>query len=163
MARDRRQEGVRQFWKWTLLLAPFGLSTSIDLGVRDYRSWTLEQLALATAYLLGPNEPMLAGEVSIYDLFDSWTRGPAVAVTAKHVVVFRLDHTDGQPRSIALAALLTDVKMEARSRVFQYLWPALMVWGWNRPFAINGYRGAFEPEPVLDVWRRAANRPVSTN
>jgi hypothetical protein len=30
--------------------------------MRDYRSWTLEQLALATAYLLGPDEPMLAGE-----------------------------------------------------------------------------------------------------
>jgi hypothetical protein len=142
--------------------ALLGFTPSVDFGIRDYRSWTLEQLALATVYMLGPDEPMLAGEVSIYDLFDSWARGLAVAVTAAHVLVFRIDHVEGQPRSVALAARLTDAKIEARSRVFGYLWPALVVSGWNGRWTINGYRSVFEPEPVLDAWRKAANGAVST-
>jgi hypothetical protein len=36
-------------------------------ALRDYRSWKLEQVALATAYLLGPHEAMLAGETSLLD------------------------------------------------------------------------------------------------
>ncbi len=34
-------------------------------ALRDYRLWTLEQLAATTAYQLGPNEPMLAGEATL--------------------------------------------------------------------------------------------------
>ena len=163
MARDRRQKGRRLFWASAFPLALLGFNPSIDLGLRDYRSWTLEQLALATAYLLGPDQPMLAGEVSIYDLVDSWARGLAVAVTAAHVLVFRIDHVEGQPRSVALAARLTDVRIEARSGVFGYLWPALVVSGGNGRWTINGYgRRVFEPEPVLDAWRKAANGTAST-
>jgi hypothetical protein len=51
----------------------------------------MEQLALAAAYLLGPDEPMLAGEMSRYDVWDGWARNLAVAVTAAHVIVFRID------------------------------------------------------------------------
>ena len=159
MARDRRQEGRLLFW--ALLPSQLG-ELRITVGARDYRSWTLEQLALATVYMLGPHEPMLAGEVMIYDLVDSWARGLAVAVTAAHVVVFRIDHVDGQPRSVALAARLTDVRIAARSGVFGYLWPALVVSGWNGRWTIWGYRGAFEPEHLLDVWRKAAKGAVST-
>jgi hypothetical protein len=49
----------------------------------DYRAWTLEQLALATAYLLGPDEPMLAGETTMFGSFwlGTVTRDRPVAVT----------------------------------------------------------------------------------
>jgi hypothetical protein len=36
-------------------------------ALRDYRSWRLEQVVLATAFLLGPDEAMLAGETSLSD------------------------------------------------------------------------------------------------
>jgi hypothetical protein len=161
-ARDLKHQGRRQFWAYAFPSALLGLTPSVDLGAREYRAWTLEQLALATVFLLGSDEPMLAGEVSIYDLVDSFARGLAVAVTRAHVLVLRIDHVDGQPRSVALAARLTDVKMEARSGMFGRLWPALVVSGWNGPWTINGYRGAFEPEPVLAAWRNAVNRTVRT-
>ncbi|HEV2217399.1 MAG TPA: hypothetical protein VGV88_07485 [Candidatus Dormibacteraeota bacterium] len=157
LARDLRKKGRQLFWAF----APIG-PLQFTVGAREYRSWTLEQLTVATAYMLGPDEPMLAGEVMIYDLVDSWARGLAVAVTAAHVVVFRIDHVDGQPRSVALAARVTDVRIWAHSGVFGYLWPALVVTGWNGRWTIWGYRGAFEPANLLDVWRKAANGPVST-
>jgi hypothetical protein len=159
VARGRRRESRLLFW--ALLPSQLG-ELRITVGARDYRSWTLEQLALATAYLLGPDEPMLAGEVMIYDLVDSWSRGLAVAVTAAHVVVFRIDHVEGQPRSVVLAARLTDVRITARSGVFGYLWPALVVSGWNGRWTIWGYRSAFEPEQLLDAWRKAAKGAVGT-
>ena len=46
--------------------------------------------------------------------------------------------------------------------MFGRLWPALVVGGWNGPWTINGYRGAFEPEPVLAAWRKAVDRAVKT-
>jgi hypothetical protein len=156
-ARDLRTRGKRRFWALVLPLGLLGLTPAQNLGARDYRSWTLDQLALATAYLLPPDEPMLAGEVSMYDVLDTWTRDLAVAVTAAHVLVFRIDWVDGQPRSIALVARPSDVKIESPSGMFGYLWPALVVSGWNGRWTIHGYRGAFEPESVLHAWRKAAN------
>ena len=162
VARDRRKEGRRVFWKHMFIVGLLGLTPSVDLGVREYRSWTLEQLALATSYLLGPDEPMLAGEVSIYDVLDSWSRGLAIAVTAVHVLVFWIDSVGGQPRTLKLAARLRDVRMERFPKVFEFLGPALFVSGWNGRWTINGYKGAFDPEPVLDAWRKAANRASTT-
>lgn len=162
VARDRRREGQRIFWKSLFPLALLGLTPSVGLGVRDFRLWTLEQLAQATTYLLGLDEPMLAGEVSMHDLWDSWTRDLAVAVTAAHVLVFRIDSVDGQPRWIALVARPTDVKIEFRTGVFGRLWPALEVSGWNGRWTINGFHGEFNPGLVLDAWRQAANGTVNT-
>ena len=102
LARAERQAGRRQFWGLTsLLLGLVGFSPVNRRGVRGYRTWTIEQLSVAIAYLLGPDEPLLAGEVSVSDAWDAWTRDLAVAVTAVHVIVFRIDSLDGQPRWIA--------------------------------------------------------------
>jgi hypothetical protein len=160
--RDRRSKGRWLFWTFGFGLPTFLQSPSPDIlpYARDYRLWTLEQLALATTYLLGPAEPMLAGETSIYDVGDSWTRNLAVAVTAAHVVVFRFDSVDGQPRWIVLVGRPTDVKIESRSGVFGVLWPALAVSGWNGRWLIQGQPGMFKPEPVLDAWRQAVRATV---
>ena len=157
LARDLRTKGIKRFWALSILLALIDLNSENNLGAREYRSWTFEQLALATAYLLGPGEPMLAGEVSMYSVLDSWTRDLAVAVTAAHVLVFRIDWVDGQPRSIALAARSSDVTMESPSGLYGFLWPALVVSGRTGRWTFRGYRGAFEPESVIDAWRKAAN------
>lgn len=131
-------------------------------ALRDYRSWKLEQLALATAYLLGPNEAMLAGETS---LLDSQTTSPvtrdlAVAVTGAHVLVFGIDSLDGQPRWVELAGRATNVKIERRSLVFG-LYPALWIRCGNVQWRIRGTPSVFRPEPVLEAWRQASTRMAS--
>jgi len=155
-------KGVRRFLRRVSLLLSW--NTSINLALillfpwlallRDYRLWRLEQLALATACLLGPHEPMLAGETgfSIDGGFVTWDL--AVAVTAAHVLIFRIDSLDGQPRWVALAGRPTEVKMKLRSLVFG-LYPSISIsWG-DRQWRIRGTPSVFRPEPVLEAWRKA--------
>ena len=131
-------------------------------ALRDYRSWKLEQLALATAYLLGPHEAMLAGETSLFDshITSHVTRDLAVAVTAAHVLVFGIDSLDGQPRWVAMAGRATDMKIERRSLVFG-LYPALWISRGNVQWRIRGTPSVFRPEPLLEAWRQAATRMTS--
>ena len=161
LARADMAKGRRLFWASAPLLGLIGLSPANLHGFREYRTWTIEQLAVATRWVLGPDEPMLAGEVSAYDVWDGWTRDLAVAVTAAHVLVFRIDSLDGQPRRIAMAGRATDVKIESRTRLRGFLWPALEISGWNRQWTIHGFSGLFEPGQVLEAWRQAAKRTVN--
>jgi hypothetical protein len=161
-------KGARSFMRGGSLF--FWGNTFISLGLvflfpwlaalRDYRSWKLEQVALATAYLLGPREAMLAGETSVKDshIADARvTRDLAVAVTAAHILVFDIDSIDGQPRWVALAGRPTDVKLELRSWFFG-LYPALLISCGNRQWRIRGTPSVFRPEPVLEAWRQVATR-----
>ena len=59
-------------------------------------------------------------------------------------------------RWIALVGRPTDVKIESRTGLFGFLWPALEISGWNRQWTIHGYSQRFETEPVLEAWRQAA-------
>jgi hypothetical protein len=130
-------------------------------ALRDYRLWTLEQLAAATTYLLGPNEPILAAEATILPpqyIGDSSKRDLAVVVTGEHVLLLRIDSLDGQPRWVVLVARPADVKMEVRS-----FWaagflggPALTVSSGNAKWLIRGVDDVWKPELVLDAWRRGA-------
>jgi hypothetical protein len=163
-------KGARSFMRPASLFLPWNTFISVALiflfpllaALRDYRSWRLEQLALATAYLLGPHEAMLAGETSLLDdqTTAPGTRDLAVAVTAAHILVFGIDFLDGQPRWVALAGRPTDVKMELRSLVFG-LYPALWISCGNRRWRIRGTPSIFKPELVLEVWRQAATRMAS--
>jgi hypothetical protein len=166
-----RLKGARSFMRrWALVV--WG-NTFISLAVvflfpwlaalRDYRSWRLEQLALATAYLLGPHEAMLAGETSLLDSHIAgglWTWDLAVAVTAAHILVFGIDSLDGQPRWVALAGRPADVKIKLRSLVFG-LDPTLLISFGNGQWRIRGTPSVFRPEPVLEAWRQAATRMAS--
>jgi hypothetical protein len=163
LARADKAKGRPAFWRDTFLYGFIGLSPVNRNGFRDYRTWTIEQLALATDYLLGPDEPLLVGEVSVYDVWDVWARDLAVAVTAAHVLVFRIDHAEGQPLWIGLAARVTDVRIEARTGLYGWFWPALEVTGRTGRWTILGFLGApFNPDPVLETWRQAANRTAKT-
>jgi hypothetical protein len=164
-------KGARSFMRrWSLIL--WG-NTFVSLGVifllpwlgalRDYRSWKLEQVALATAYLLGPHETMLAGETSLKDSHIPGafvTRDLAVAVTAAHILVFVIDSLDGQPRWVALAGRPTDVKVERRSLVFG-LYPALWISRGNVHWRVRGMPSVFRPGPVVEAWRQAATGMAS--
>lgn len=123
---------------------------------RAYREWTLEQLSLATEQVLGPGEPMVAGETTMFGTFLLGTvrRELAVAVTARHVLIFRIDYLDGQPRWVALAAPASDVTVRHTAGMLGY--PKLFVshegWVWT----IIGWPRVFQPQPVIDAWQRAA-------
>jgi hypothetical protein len=162
LARADKEKGRPRFWLLTLLYGLVDLSAVNRQGYREYRTWTIEQLALATAYLLGPTEPLIAGEVSVYDVWDAWSRSLAVAVTAAHVLVFRIDHAEGQPRWIGLAGRANDVRMESHTGLYGRLWPGLSVTGRTGRWTIWGFRGGgeFDPNPVLDAWRQAASGMV---
>jgi hypothetical protein len=163
-----RLKGVHRFMRPGSLF--FSGNTFISLGLvflfpwlavlRDYRSWRLEQLALATAYLLGPHEAMLAGETSFLIKGGSVAWDLAVAVTAAHILVFGIDSLNGQPRWVALACRATDVKIERRSLVFG-LYPAIWISCGNVQWRIRGTPSVFRPEPVLEAWRQAATRMAS--
>lgn len=113
LARADLAKGRPGFWKHTLFLEGLlGFMPVNRRGLSEYRTWTMEQLALAAAYLLGPDEPMLAGEMSRHDVWDGWARNLAVAVTAAHVIVFRIDYLDGQPRWVGMAAPDPDVRLD---------------------------------------------------
>jgi hypothetical protein len=145
---------------------PLALVTGVPLllvgfpTLRDYRSWKLEQLALATAYLLGPNEAMLAGEASNLTMFSEDSEDAAVVVTAAHVLVFRFDSIEGQPRWIALAGRTTDVKLELSRGLFG-IGAALVVGRGNGRWVIRGIPGVFRPKPVLEAWRQTAKGTVN--
>ena len=127
----------------------------------DYRTWTLEQLVLATAYLLGPDEPVVAGETSMFATFPfgTITRDFAVVVTASHVLVLRIDFVDGQPRWVALAARAADVTINPRSGPFGFH-PALVVVHGKWQWVIRGEQRVFQPDPVLQAWRHASSGSV---
>jgi hypothetical protein len=165
LARADLAKGRPGFWKHTLFLEGlFGLMPVNRRGLSAYRTWTMEQLALAAAYLLGPDEPMLAGEMSRYDAWDGWSRNLAVAVTAAHVIVFRIDYLDGQPRWVAMAARPTAVTMERSTLMFGWMYQALEVRGPNGRWSIQGFQGEedFNPEPVLEAWRHAVRTTSQT-
>jgi hypothetical protein len=156
LARADIAKGRRRFWPDSFLSAFVGLSATNRNGASEYRIWTIEQLALATTYLLGPDEPLLAAEVSVFDVVDAWSRNLAVVVTAAHVLVFQFDSLEGQPRQIAMAARAIDVKIEARTGLFGRFWPALEVSHGYPQWTILGFEGEkLDPEPVLDAWRQA--------
>jgi len=133
-------------------------------ALRDYRLWTLEQLSLATAYLLGPNEPVLAGEATVMPqewMGDSSKRDLAVVVTAAHVLIFRIDFLDGQPRWIVLVAHPTEVKMEVRSWVEAgFRGDALTVSRGDAQWLIRGAPGVWKPELVVGAWRTGSAQPL---
>ena len=166
-ARSFMRNGSLLLWANTFFLVAVALFVPVLRALRDYRSWRLEQLALATAYLLGPNEAMLAGETSVSDFpitRNYVRRDLAVAVTAAHVLVFCIDFLDGQPRWIVLAGRSTDVSMELRTGAFG-LYRALTISRRHEQWAIRGsplmFTG-FKPKPVLEAWRLAATTTAST-
>jgi hypothetical protein len=168
--RSGKLKGARSFMRRASLFLSWNTFISVGIiflfpwlaALRDYRAWKLEQVALATAYLLGPHETMLAGETSLLDSQTSspMTRDLAVAVTAAHILVFGIDSLDGQPRWAALAGRASDVKVERHSLVLG-LYPALWISCGNRQWRIRGMPGVFKPEPVLEAWRQAAKRTVN--
>ena len=160
-----RLDGWRSFAQMNLPVADswfLGIPVLVMMPrvVGDVRSWRLQQLALATTYLLGPGEPMLAGEPATLALFpeDYPTGSLAVVVTKAHIVVFRIDVDSpghGQPRWVVMARRPGDVKIAFQKRLMG-LASGLTISDANAHWTIRGFPGSIKPEPVLQAWRQAA-------
>jgi hypothetical protein len=146
---------------WFIL--PAGISTIMALPYliverrffHAYRLWALDLLSSATTYLLGPDEPLVAGELSLTTRFLGQNPIPdlSVVVTAAHVLVLRLDQRNGQPRGIALGARAGDVQVEAPTPVFSQ--PTIVVRHGTQSWSIQGSPGVMRREPVVSAWKRA--------
>jgi len=139
----------------------FPVLVMMPVVVGVLRSWRLEQLALATTYLLGTDEPMLAGEAATLAIFpeDHPSGSLAVVVTKAHLVVFRIDvdsRRQSQPRWIVLARRHADVNIEFQKRLMG-LAPGLTISDGNGRWTIRGFPGLIKPEPLLRAWRQSAS------
>ena len=133
---------------------------------RELRTWTLEQLASAAAYLLGAGEPILAAETGLYRpvlRFLSYTayRDVAVVVTAAHVLVLRFDRFDGQPRWVSLAAKPLEVTFEVFGAVVG-VYATIVVHHGAQSWVIKGQTGIAQPGPVVAAWKSAVAAALRT-
>lgn len=130
-------------------------------AMRPYRASMLTQVATATAYLLGEDEPMIAGEISVYpSVWGGLVSGNlAVSVTRAHVLVLVIDVSTNRVRWVVLAARSRDVNIAFR---WGFLWgyPTLLVYHGGRVFPIRGTWYVLQREPVLKAWREALAQPV---
>jgi hypothetical protein len=159
---------------WLALSTPFSPAGFFNFSFlfveraafRKFRQWTLGQLAAATAYLLGPDEPMVAGETTLYRPLSFVTvqapvRDLGVVVTAAHVLVLAFDRLDGQPRKVALAARAGDVQIIA-SGEFLRARPTIVVRHGSQGWTIQGMARVMQHAPVVAAWRAAVVAPAKT-
>jgi hypothetical protein len=130
---------------------------------KGYREWTVEMLALATAQLTGPDEPMLAGETALRAPSGFWPgmqRDCAVAVTKSHVILFQIDHYDSPLSRVIFAAPTAEVEMVLFKGIASH---KLAITQAGRQWIVRGTRGIFQGEPVLRAWwnNRHAQAPTT--
>ena len=83
-------------------------------GFKDYREWTLEQLKVATEELFGADEPMVAGETTLWPptgLVPGMRRDFAVAVTNQHVVLYQFPYVNSPSLRVVFAAVPSQVRL----------------------------------------------------
>jgi len=146
------------------LAAIGGFASFVFLHQRMYRAFRqlkLAQLAQAATYLLGPSEPILAAEAGVYPwpwLPLGWVRGLfAVVVSEAHVLVLASEKPLEPPRWVVMAAHPSEVQIQLKGKKGRFdLFPTLVVHHGGRVWPVKGWRGVFQPEPVLTTWSRLA-------
>jgi hypothetical protein len=129
-------------------------------GFRGYRQWTLEMLAIATAQLLGPEEPMVAGETACRATVGFWPgmqRDFAIAATKAHVVLYQIEHYDFPLSRVVFAARTTEVEITAANGFFDQ---HLVVTYAGRRWVIRGVWGVFKGDEVLQAWWNSRQKLV---
>jgi len=126
---------------------------------RAFRMLKLAQLNQAAKYLLGPDEPILAAEASVYPSIPvGWVRGElGVVLSEAHVLVLSSEQPFAAPRWVQISAKPTDVQIQFKKRRWLGFMPAIVVRQGRRVWPITGVPGVLQPEPVLDAWRKAVN------
>jgi hypothetical protein len=127
---------------------------------RAYREWTLELLTLATAQLLGPDEPMVAGETTAFPPYRLWPgvqRDFAVAVTGGHVLMYWFADYDSPACQVVFAARPDEVEIRVLTG---FLWlKRLAIGHGGRWWTLRGIWGAFDPEQVVKAWSSIRHSP----
>ncbi len=169
MQSDRKLGEATTIAEWVVFGSSKGAFPALVVGTwfifheraafRKFRQWTLAQLASATEHLMGPGEPMVAGETTLYRPYSFIAvqapfRDLAIVVTAAHVLILRFDRFDGQPRWVAAAARARDVRIVA-SGEFLRARPVIVVHHGGHTWTIQGTPRVMQEKPVLAAWRAA--------
>ena len=127
-----------------------------------YRTWTLELLTLATSQLLGPDEPMLAGETMLcvnVSVLHTVRRDFAVAATKGHILMFWFTHYDSPVCRVVFVASPDEVDMTVRRGLTGL--KILVIRYSGAWWVLRGSRGVFKPEQVLQAWSNGSAREKS--
>jgi len=124
-------------------------------GFKEYREWTLEQLKVATEELFGPDEPMVAGETTLWPptgFVPGMRRDFAVAVTRAHVVLYQFAYANSPTIRGVFAAVPSQV------RLIQYggiLKSNLGIVCGGRRWDLVGIKRIFKALPVIEALQTA--------
>ena len=128
---------------------------------KAYREWTLELLTLATAQLLGPDEPVAAAETTAFPPYRLWPgvqRDFAVAVTQAHVLLYWFGDYDSPACRVVFAARPDEVEMRVLTG---FLWLKRLAIGYGgRWWTLRGIWGAFQPEQVVAALANSRTHPI---
>jgi UPF0716 family protein affecting phage T7 exclusion len=130
---------------------------------KGYRQWTYEMLAMATAQLGGPDEPMLAGETAVRAtsnfFWPGMQRDCAIAATKDHVILYQIDHFDFPLSRVIFAAPCSQVDMVLFKGMLQR---SIAVSYAGRQWIVRGIRGVFQGEPVVQAWWKSRYQQVAS-
>jgi len=114
-----------------------------------------------TAQLLGPDEPMVAGETTVFPPYRLWPgvqRDFAVAVTRAHVLMYWFGDYDSPACRVVFAAQPDEVEMRVLTG---FLWlKRLAIGHGGRWWTLRGVWGAFQPEQVIRALANSRTRPT---
>ena len=124
-------------------------------GFKEYREWTLEQLKVATEELLGPDEPMVAGETTLWPpsgLVPGMRRDFAVAVTREHVVLYQFAYANSPTMRVVFAAVPSHVRLIDYGGILK---SNLGIVCGGRRWDLVGIKRIFKAWPVIAALRAA--------
>ena len=130
-------------------------------GFKEYREWTLEQLKVATEELLGPDEPMVAGETTLWPpsgLVPGMRRDFAVAVTREHVVLYQFAYANSPTMRVVFAAVPSQVRLIDYGGILK---SNLGIVCGGRRWDLVGIKRIFKAWPVIAALQSAAAAKVA--
>jgi hypothetical protein len=128
---------------------------------KQYREWTLEQLKVATEELLGADEPMIAGETTLWPptgLVPGMRRDFAVAVTRAHVVLYQFAYANSPTMRVVFAAIPSQVRMIQYGGIFK---SNLGIICGGRRWDLDGIKRIFNPWPVMAALHSATASTIA--
>ncbi|HET7467037.1 MAG TPA: hypothetical protein VFL29_10235 [Candidatus Dormibacteraeota bacterium] len=123
---------------------------------KEYREWSLEQLKVATEMLFGADEPMVAGETTLWPpsgFVPGMRRDFAVAATRSHVVLYQFATADSPTMRVVFAADAAQVRLTQYGGIMM---ANLGVFCGGRRWELQGIKRIFNPWPVMAAWQSAS-------
>ena len=130
-------------------------------GFKEYREWTLEQLKVATEELFGHDEPMVAGETTLWPptgFIPGMRRDFAVAVTREHVVLYQFANANSPTMRVVFAAIPSQVRMIQYGGIFK---SNLGIICGGRRWDLDGIKRIFKPWPVIAALQSATAAKIA--